>query len=124
MTIARSCYFNGVLFFDYMIWLHQELLKRSREKDPSKEFVMLKPQIWRYEDLPESEKEYYKDKIIEEKGQKLVEVGLFDPLYKGPFDDIDRTGLSIIDYKLKCLNFDTLSKEDQEEILNIIKNSK
>ena len=50
----------------------------------------------------------------------MAVIDLYDPLYEGPFDKLDLSGLSIIDYKLKCLNSAKLTRQEAAEIMKKI----
>lgn len=120
MSVARSCERNGVNFMHYSVWVFRELIKRYKVAYPTKKLTALSEQLKRFDTLSPADQERLKDNIKVENGIKVAVIDLYDPLYEGPFDKLDLSGLSIIDYKLKCLNSAKLTRQEAAEIMKKI----
>ena len=118
--MARSCERNGVNFMHYSVWVFRELIKRYKVAYPTKKLTALSEQLKRFDTLSPADQERLKDNVKVENGIKVAVIDLYDPLYEGPFDKLDLSGLSIIDYKLKCLNSAKLTRQEAAEIMKKI----
>ncbi len=105
MTICRSCINNGVDPHNYMIWLGWNVYQRYMSKYPTGRITSPSPQYIPAKEIPEDEISRYKIRtdIKDLPAGEYAEIGIYDKRYQAITDDIDFTGLGILDYKKLCL---------------------
>ena len=105
MTICRSCINNGVDPHNYMIWLGWNVYQRYMSKYPTGRITSPSPQYIPTQKIPKDEISRYKIRtdLKDLPAGEYAEIGIYDKRYKAITDDIDFTGLGILDYKKQCL---------------------
>ena len=106
-SISRSCILNGVDISEYLTWATYNMLKRYKERDGAQAVVsILKPDYVPVNEIPEQERGNYA--IVERlddkgKSKQYAKIEIYDKRYTTRLDDLDVSGLSIMDYKRQCL---------------------
>ena len=105
MTICRSCINNGVDPHNYMIWLGWNVYQRYMTKYPTGRITSPSPQYIPAKEIPDDEISRYKIRtdIKDLPAGEYAEIGIYDKRYQAITDNIDFTGLGILDYKKLCL---------------------